>query len=143
MPSVTKVMRFEYGHRILNHPGKCKRLHGHSGKVEFTVYGPINEETGMVVDFGDIGSSVGELIKHNLDHRTFLQIGDPLIEAVSQDEVIITTGPPTAENLAVMILEQSSPLLSGRDISVKFWETEDSYAECGKLNKEHFTNDWC
>ena len=127
-------MRFEYGHRILNHPGKCKRLHGHSGKVEFTVYGPINKETGMVVDFGDIGSSVGEIIKHNLDHRTFLQVGDPLIEAVSEDEVIITNGPPTAENLCVMILEQSSPLLSGRDISIKLWETEDSYAECGKLD---------
>jgi len=133
MPSVTKVMRFEYGHRILNHPGKCKRLHGHSGKVEFTVYGDINEETGMVIDFGDISSSVGEFVKHNLDHKTFLQIGDPLIEAESlnSEEVVITLGPPTAENLCVMILRQSSPLLPGRDISIKLWETEDSYAECG------------
>ena len=144
MASVTKIMRFEYGHRILNHPGKCKRLHGHSGKVEFTVYGPIDMETGMVIDFGDIGSSVGEIIKHNLDHRTFLQVGDPLIETVSGDEIIITQGPPTAENLSMLILEQASPLLPERHLSIKFWETEDSYAECGKLSsKERFTNDWC
>ena len=103
MVSVTKVMRFEYGHRILNHPGKCKRLHGHSGKVEFTVHGQINPETGMVIDFGDISSSVGELIKHNLDHITFLQIGDPLIEAESLDteDIVITEGPPTAENIGL------------------------------------------
>tara|TARA_B100000749_G_C18446060_1_gene474297 strand:+ start:3315 stop:3731 length:417 start_codon:yes stop_codon:yes gene_type:complete len=132
MASVTKVMRFEYGHRILNHPGKCKRLHGHSGKVEFTVYGEINSETGMVIDFGDIGSSVGEIIKHNLDHRTFLQIGDPLIEAESLDrqDLILTVGPPTAENISMLILQQAEPLLPERHLSIKLWETEDSFAEC-------------
>ena len=125
-------MRFEYGHRILNHPGKCKRLHGHSGKVEFTVYGEINSETGMVIDFGDIGSSVGEIIKHNLDHRTFLQIGDPLIEAESLDrqDLILTAGPPTAENISMLILQQAEPLLPERHLSIKLWETEDSFAQC-------------
>ena len=86
----------------------------------------------MVIDFGDISSSVGELIKHNLDHRTFLQIGDPLIEAESLDteDIVITEGPPTAENIGMLILQQSEPLLPERHLSVKLWETEDSFAEC-------------
>ena len=132
MPSVTKIMRFEYGHRILNHPGKCKRLHGHSGKVEFTVFGEINKETGMVIDFGDISSSVGSYVKNNLDHRTFLQMGDPLLETegLSPEEVIITLGPPTAENISMLILKQSEPLLPERQLSIRLWETEDSFAEC-------------
>lgn len=123
-------MRFEYGHRILNHPGKCKRLHGHSGKVEFTVFGEINKETGMVIDFGDIGSSVGEFIKHNLDHRTFLQIGDPLIESVPEDDTVIMEGPPTAENISKLILDHSTPLIPDKYLGIKLWETEDSYTEC-------------
>ena len=128
--SVTKIMYFEYGHRILNHPGKCKRLHGHSGKVEFTVYGPINKETGMVIDFGDISSSVGELIKNNLDHKTFLQEGDSLLKHVPEEDVIVTSGPPTAENISMMILDQSSLLIPDKCLTVKLWETGDSYAEC-------------
>jgi len=128
--SVTKVMNFEYGHRILNHPGKCKRLHGHSGKVEFTLWGEVDQETGMVIDFGDINSTVGDYLKNTLDHRTLLQEGDSLIENLPFEDVIIMKGPPTAENISLLILEQSSPLFPDKQIKVRLWETEDSFAEC-------------
>ena len=91
MHSVTKIMNFEYGHRILNHPGKCKRLHGHSGKLELTVLGPINQETGMIIDFGDINGTIGEWVKDNLDHKTILQYGDPLFETLPTTDTIYLT----------------------------------------------------
>ena len=128
--SVTKIMNFEYGHRILNHPGKCKRLHGHSGKVEFTLWGEVDQETGMVIDFGDINSTVGDYLKNTLDHRTLLQEGDSLIENLPFEDVIIMKGPPIAENISLLILEQSSPLFPDKQIKVRLWETEDSFAEC-------------
>ena len=128
--SVTKIMNFEYGHRILNHPGKCKRLHGHSGKVEFTLWGEVDKETGMVIDFGDINSTVGDYLKNTLDHRTILQEGDSLIENLPSEDIIIIKGPPTAENISLLILEQSSPLFPNKQIKVHLWETEDSFAEC-------------
>ena len=28
---VTKTIEFSYGHRLLNHNGKCRYLHGHNG----------------------------------------------------------------------------------------------------------------
>ena len=128
--SVTKIMNFEYGHRILNHPGKCKRLHGHSGKVEFTLWGEVDKETGMVIDFGDINSTVGDYLKNTLDHRTILQEGDSLIENLPSEDIIIIKGPPTAENISLQILEQSSPLFPNKQIKVRLWETEDSFAAC-------------
>ena len=128
--SVSKLMDFEYGHRILNHPGKCKRLHGHSGRVEFTLWGEVNEETGMVVDFGDINSTVGDYLKNTLDHRTILQKGDSLIESLPEEDTIIIGGPPTAENISKMILTHSAPIFPGQKMSVKLWETSDSYAQC-------------
>ena len=128
--SVTKIMNIEYGHRILNHPGKCKRLHGHSGKVEFTLWGEVDKETGMVIDFGDINSTVGDYLKNTLDHRTILQEGDSLIENLPSEDIIIIKGPPTAENISLLILEQSSPLFPNKQIKVRLWETEDSFAEC-------------
>jgi hypothetical protein len=30
MFTVTQELRFCYGHRLLEHPGKCGRLHGHN-----------------------------------------------------------------------------------------------------------------
>jgi len=128
--SVTKIMNFEYGHRILNHPGKCKRLHGHSGRVEFTLWGDVDPETGMVIDFGDINSTVGDYLKNTLDHRTILQEGDSLIENLPFEDIITMKGPPTAENISLLILKQSSPLFPNKQIKVRLWETEDSFAEC-------------
>src|SRR6202451_3189758 len=48
--------KFEAAHRLPKVPPghKCARLHGHSFKVELTVAGPVNPETGWFIDFGDL-----------------------------------------------------------------------------------------
>lgn len=48
--------RFEAAHRLPNVPPghKCQRLHGHSFKIELAVAGPMNEETGWFIDFGEL-----------------------------------------------------------------------------------------
>lgn len=48
--------RFEAAHRLPKVPTghKCARLHGHSFKIELTIEGPVNPDTGWFIDFGDL-----------------------------------------------------------------------------------------
>lgn len=67
---LVKTFRFEAAHALPNVPPdhKCRRLHGHSYRVDVHVRGEIDSHTGMVMDFGDIKAIVGPLLKE-LDHR--------------------------------------------------------------------------
>ncbi len=132
--SVTKIFEFSYGHRLPNHPGKCRRYHGHNGKVEVTISGEVFESTGMVIDFGDLKKMVEPLLEV-WDHRMILQMGDPMIKYLSSlttgyDQVVVVDIPPTAENLAILLMEaiQEKMGLIPSPIKITFWETEDSFA---------------
>src|SRR6266567_1587688 len=48
--------RFEAAHRLPRVPEghKCARLHGHSFKIELAIEGPVNPETGWLIDFGEL-----------------------------------------------------------------------------------------
>ena len=95
----------EYAHRLMNHPRCCKYIHGHSGRVIITFEGAVNDETGMVKDFGDL--KWVEKIVEKLDHSLILQKDDPLIPVFQvfamrhepAAQIVETCGPPTAENL--------------------------------------------
>ena len=65
MPHVRLIheFSFEAAHRLPKVPAghKCARLHGHSFKVELTIAGPVNPETGWFLDFGDLHDLWGPL----------------------------------------------------------------------------------
>ncbi len=65
---VRKKFTFEASHILPNHPGKCSRLHGHSWGLTVSVAGPVNAETGMVVDFYALSRCVKENVIDHLDH---------------------------------------------------------------------------
>ena len=107
---IRKEYWVEYAHRLKDHPRQCKYIHGHSGRVTITFSGAVDDETGMVKDFGDL-KWVEEIV-NKLDHALILQQYDPLIyvlvafaeEMRAQDvepaaQIVETNGPPTAENL--------------------------------------------
>ena len=60
---LTKEYRFEAAHRLPRVPEghKCARVHGHSYKVEIAVAGPVDPETGWLIDFGVIDDAWAEL----------------------------------------------------------------------------------
>ena len=62
--------RFEAAHRLPKVPAthKCSRLHGHSFKVELTIEGPVNPETGWFIDFSELFDAWTPLYDA-LDHR--------------------------------------------------------------------------
>ncbi len=141
LASVTKTFSISYAHRLMNHSGKCSRIHGHTGKIEVTLWGEVNEDTGMVKDFGDFKPLI-QKIEESFDHHTVLYFCDPIVLALEHIdpgdlgillESITTIGcHPTAETLAEIVLTKAYAMWSTQGharIRVRFWEGDESYAE--------------
>ena len=84
MYSVTKRIDFCYGHRLLDHDGKCRHPHGHNAVVEIEVRSDTLDSRNMVRDFSEIKGAVKDWIDTELDHRMLLRHDDPLVAALQQ-----------------------------------------------------------
>jgi 6-pyruvoyltetrahydropterin/6-carboxytetrahydropterin synthase len=109
---LTKEYRFEAAHRLPRVPAghKCQRLHGHSYKVELVVGGPVDPDTGWLIDFGVMDDAWGEM-HARLDHQNLNDV--PGLEN------------STCENIAIYLwqaLRPQIPVLA----AVTVWETSDS-----------------
>lgn len=95
---IFKEFTFEAAHKLPNVPEghKCARLHGHSFMVRIAVEGPVGEQSGWVMDFGDIKKAF-KPIWNQLDHYYLNDIAG--LEN------------PTSENLAVWIWAKLKPVL--------------------------------
>lgn len=127
--SVGREIHFSYGHRILNHKGKCARLHGHNGRAAVEVSSEKLDSLGMVVDFYKIKETIGKWIDETLDHRMILAENDPLVPVLQKagEPLVLMKGNPTAEALAKWIFEAARE--KGLPVSrVTLWETDNSFA---------------
>lgn len=128
------VFEISYAHRIMNHSGKCRNLHGHNGKIEIQVEGVVFPITGMVLDFGLLKDGVRDWVIRHFDHTTILQESDSLVETVD-GRLVTLSHPPTAEMLCAIILRDGvirmlkDQIPEIRKGTVRFWETRDCYAE--------------
>ncbi len=95
---LSKSFTFEAAHSLPTFPEghKCRRLHGHSFRIEVRVAGDVDERQGWLVDYGDI-KEICEPIRKRLDHYHLNEI-DGLEN-------------PTAENLARWIWQRLRPHL--------------------------------
>ncbi|MGN6366841.1 MAG: 6-carboxytetrahydropterin synthase QueD [Phycisphaerae bacterium] len=82
---LTKEFRFEAAHSLPCVPEghKCGRLHGHSFRVEVTIRGAVNPETGWLMDFGELKEKFRPL-EEQLDHR-FLNEVEGLENSTSEN----------------------------------------------------------
>lgn len=132
MFSVTRLIHFCYGHRLMDYEGKCRHPHGHNGKIEITMEGSKLDKRGMVMDFEDIKQTVQKWVDSELDHKMLLNKKDPLVGILRDlgEPVVVMDGNPTAENIARLIYghakERGLPV-----VNVRLWETVNSYAEFG------------
>ena len=89
---------FEAAHRLPNAPEghKCRRLHGHSFRVEVMCEGEADPTTGWLLDFGEI-KQVLDPVMEGLDHQYLNEV-----EGLAN---------PTAENVARWIWLRIKPRL--------------------------------
>lgn len=97
-----KVFQVEAAHFLPNVPTghKCRRMHGHSFRIEIHVSGPVGDESGWVMDFADLKQAFRPLFEQ-IDHHCLNDI-----EGLEN---------PTSENLARwtwMRLKPDLPTLS-------------------------------
>lgn len=105
---VRRAFRFEAAHRLPDHPGKCRRPHGHSYRLVVAVDRPIDPSSGLAIDFGELKAVVREAIVQDVDHRDLNDIMDN----------------PTAENLAVWAWNRLTRVLPGL-VEIELHETEN------------------
>jgi 6-pyruvoyltetrahydropterin/6-carboxytetrahydropterin synthase len=70
-----KEYRFEAAHRLPRMPQghKCARLHGHSFKVELSIHGAVDPDTGWFIDYGEL-DALWQPIHDRLDHNYLNEI---------------------------------------------------------------------
>lgn len=149
---IRRSVEFDMAHRLPNHDGKCRRLHGHRYKVEVVIEGdhttnpPGTSDEGMVLDFSAVDRVLDIFVKR-FDHFTILHFNDPLFlligNAVDMTEtseldvdnngnvygVLGVAFVPTAERLAQHFFD----MLWQQEIGVTgltVWETPRSSAFC-------------
>ena len=95
---LVKSFTFEAAHSLPSFPEghKCRRLHGHSYRVDVVVAGEVDPEKGYLIDFADVRAAC-EPIRSRLDHYYLNEI-DGLEN-------------PTAEMLAAWIWKRLKPTL--------------------------------
>jgi 6-pyruvoyltetrahydropterin/6-carboxytetrahydropterin synthase len=110
---------------IPNHPGKCARLHGHTYRFQVWLSGPVDEATGMLVDFFDVKREIDAW-----DHRHL------------NDQVAFV---PTAELLAAemrrrilarMIEQVGEARAEQVGVLLRLWETPSGFAQVGWLTRD-------
>jgi 6-pyruvoyltetrahydropterin/6-carboxytetrahydropterin synthase len=129
MYTVTKEVPFCYGHRLLNHRGKCRHLHGHNATAVIRLESKALNELGMVCDFSDIGEFVKTWIEQTLDHNMLLHEDDPILPTLREagERCYVMTANPTAENIARLIFEQVAA--GGFPVAeVSIYETDSALA---------------
>jgi len=135
--------KFDAAHRLKDYKGKCNNIHGHTWKVAICVSGKVDENSGMVMDFADIKSTIGKWIETHLDHSLIYNVID---EKVSKWVSKLNykscgiLGEPTCENIANIIYKKALDLLKSVNPSVfvqyvRVWESETTSVVYGKLKE--------
>ncbi|MBD2702395.1 6-carboxytetrahydropterin synthase [Spirosoma sp. BT702] len=129
--AVFRKEHFNAAHR-LNNPnwsdeknvrvyGKCNNphFHGHNYELIVQVVGPINPETGYVIDMKYLGDLMKEHVIERFDHKN-----------LNLDTVEFADLNPSAENIAIVIYTILRTHLSENlELKIRLYETERNFVE--------------
>lgn len=129
--TVTRRLRFNAAHRVFNPEfsdeknqetfGKCNNpnWHGHNYTLDVSVEGPIDENTGYVMDLSKLKQLVNREVVSLVDHKNF-----------NLDVPFMRGRIPTSENIVVAFWEILKPAIApARLVRLVLWETENNYVE--------------
>lgn len=128
---ITKTVTFSASHRLFNPEfsdeenerifDKCNNFygHGHNYKLEVTVAGELNPQTGYIIDLKILKKILQDEIISKVDHKHLNHDVDFLKGII-----------PTVENLTIVfwkLLENKFP--NGKLHLIRLYETENSFVE--------------
>lgn len=101
--------------------GKCNnaRGHGHDYRFEVTVEGPIDRETGMVINLVDLDRAVQPVLD-DLDHTH-----------LDRQHAFFQQHPSTAENVVAYLWQRLAATIGDRLRWIRLWETPNNIFEYG------------
>lgn len=130
---IAKEFRWEMGHRLPDHFGLCKNIHGHSYKMIVEFEGELNQDQ-MVIDYYDVEKIINPLI-HQLDHAFMVNANDKVVleflEKMNSKKVVVKFD-ATAENICKYLLNEISKAglpENVNSVKVRVYETQFDYAE--------------
>ena len=130
---VAKEFKWEMGHRLPEHFGNCKNIHGHSYKMIAEFEGRLNEND-MIIDFYDIDRIIKPLVE-KLDHAFMVTKNDTeVIEFLDRlkSKKLVVDFNSTVENICKFVLDEVKKAELSQNISsvsVRIYETNEDYAE--------------
>ncbi len=133
MMKIAKDFHWEMGHRLPEHFGKCKNIHGHSYKMIVEIEGDV-QQSGMIMDYYDLKKIVNPVVDE-LDHAFMVFDGDTeIIEFLKKagSKKVIVDFQSTVENICRYFLNKLKSVefpSNVHKLKVKIYETHDDYAE--------------
>ena len=130
---IAKEFRWEMGHRLPDHFGKCKNIHGHSYKMLVEFSGEL-DKSGMIIDYYDVKKIINPVIE-KLDHAFMVNKNDKVVldflEKMDSKRVVVDFE-STAENICKYLLNEVSKTSlpeNVKEIKIRVQETTEDYAE--------------
>jgi len=130
---IAKEFHWEMGHRLPEHFGLCKNIHGHSYKMIIEFEGELDGQ-GMVIDFYNVEKIITPIIDE-LDHAFMVKDDDRLtlefLEKLNSKKVVVdffTTVENICKYISDRIIKSNLPK-NIRYITVRVYETVEDYAE--------------
>ena len=130
---IAKEFNWEMGHRLPEHFGKCKNIHGHSYKMLVEIEGDVMEN-GMVMDYYHLKDAVEPLVE-KMDHAFLVYRDDKTVieflEKMNSKRVVVDFQ-STVENITKFFLDEIKKVSMPPNINkikVRVCETPDDYAE--------------
>ena len=142
--SITRRLEFDAGHRIPNHDGQCRHLHGHRYAIEVTLTGEVADHPGkandgMVLDFGDIKRLTNQYVVEPWDHAFLVAKEDTglvdFLNSIPNHKTVVIEHVPTVENLANTAFALLEPVFAkafGGSLqlsSLRLYETPNCWAD--------------
>ena len=130
MPYITKQFKFCAAHKYWNKNWSDDknqeifeddiRIHGHNYELDITIKGPIDSESGFIINISDIKNVINDRVLKHLDHSQ-----------IDKDLDWFKDRQPSTENLVLFIWNQISDYIPGEATlyKIKLRETPTIYTE--------------
>ena len=141
MPFITKQYKFCSAHRYWNEKWSDEKnreifdkdinLHGHNYLLYITIAGPVNPESGFIVNLKDLNALVHENVLEVMDHSQ-----------IEKDIEWFKDRQPSTENMVMFIWDQIAHHIPNpaRLQSIKLQETPSIFTEYFGPEEENDTN---